>query len=273
MRIRILRQTAILPAGFTLLNGLAGFGAIHFAAKGGLGISLDAPGEMFNLKASALLIFLAMICDMLDGRLARFTRTTSDFGSQLDSLCDVISFGVAPAVLVLRATISILRSQIEYVNVERVVWCIAALYVLCAVLRLARFNVETDLDESFHMEFRGLPSPAAAACLAAMVLLFARLTDKDWAILPTHRLLVGMSFTLPILTAATALLMVTRFRYPHLVNQYVRGKRPFHHLIRLMVLLLAAVLEPFVTLAVGTLLYVLSGPVRTAWLTLRRKSK
>lgn len=271
MRSRILRRTSILPAGCTLLNGLSGFAAIHFAAKEGLGVALDAPGALWNLQLSAWLIFLAMIFDMLDGRLARMTRTTSDFGAQLDSLCDVISFGVAPAVLMLRSAISILRTQFEYLAVERIVWCVAGLYVLCAALRLARFNVETDMDESAHMDFHGLPSPAAAACLASMVLLFTNLTDRHGTWLTSQQLLCGMSITLPILAALTGLLMVTRFRYPHLVNQYIRGRRPFGYLVRLVLVLLAMFLEPIVTLSAVTLLYAFWGPIRSLWLAYRAR--
>jgi CDP-diacylglycerol--serine O-phosphatidyltransferase len=272
VRARILRSTAVLPAAFTLLNGLAGFAAIHFAAKDGLGAELDA-GNLAHLKIAAGLIFAAMFCDMLDGRLARMTRTTSDFGAQLDSLCDIISFGVAPAVLSLRSAVSILRSQFEmYLPVERTVWCIAAVYVACATLRLARFNVETEQDESAHMDFRGLPSPGAAAALAAVVLMFISLTERNLAWLPGRDLLVGMSITLPVLTLVSALLMVTRFRYPHLVNQYIRGRRPFGYLLKLLLLFLAALtIGPYIVLAGAILFYILSGPARAVWLLARKQ--
>jgi len=271
IRSRILRSTAVLPAGCTLLNGLSGFAAIHFAAKDGLGAALSDQA-IDNLKLSAVMIFVAMIFDMLDGRLARMTRTTSDFGAQLDSLCDVISFGVAPALLVLRSTVSILRAQFDFVlGVERIVWCIAGLYVLCAVLRLARFNVETDADESAHMDFRGLPSPAAAACLASVVLLFTHLTEKEWVWLNPETMLHIMSFTLPILAGCAGLLMVTRFRYPHLINQYIRGKKPFSYLVRLVLILLAMILYPYITLAVGTSFYAFWGPIRSTWRAFRSR--
>ncbi|MBN1556284.1 MAG: CDP-diacylglycerol--serine O-phosphatidyltransferase [Phycisphaerae bacterium] len=273
IRSRILRSTAVLPAGCTLLNGLSGFAAIHFAAKGGLGVALDEPGALGNLKLSAALIFVAMIFDMLDGRLARMTRTTSDFGAQLDSLCDMISFGVAPAVLILRSAVSILRAQFDYLAVERIVWCLAGVYVLCAALRLARFNVETDVDESAHMDFHGLPSPAAAACLASMVLLFTHLSEKQLAWLPSEILLRGMSFILPFLALGAGLLMVTRFRYPHLINHYIRGRRPFGYLVRLVLIGLAMCLEPFVTLAAATSFYAFWGPIRSTWLAYRRRRK
>ena len=262
----------MLPATFTLLNGLAGFASIHFAAKDGLGASLDA-SNLFNLKMAAGLLFLAMFCDMLDGRLARMTRTTSDFGAQLDSLCDIISFGVAPAVLILRAGISIMRAEYEqYLPVERAVWCIAAMYVACATLRLARFNVETEQDESAHMDFRGLPSPGAAAGLAAMVLVFVDLINRGYAWLSTEVLMIAMSIALPILTLISALLMVSRFRYPHLVNQYIRGRKPFSFLWKLVLLVLAGVMVgPYIVLAAAVLFYILSGPAHAALLLLRRR--
>ena len=272
VRARILRSTAVLPAAFTLLNGLAGFAAIHFAAKDGLGAELDA-GNLAHLKIAAGLIFAAMFCDMLDGRLARMTRTTSDFGAQLDSLCDIISFGVAPAVLSLRSAVSILRSQFEmYMPVERTVWCIAAVYVACATLRLARFNVETEQDEAAHMDFRGLPTPAAAAGLAAVLLMFTSLMGRNLTWLSDENLMLGMSVTLPVLTLVSALLMVSRFRYPHVMNQYIRGRRPFSYLLKLLLLFLAAVtVGPYIVLAGAVLFYIISGPARTTWLLIRKR--
>ncbi|RKY23803.1 MAG: CDP-diacylglycerol--serine O-phosphatidyltransferase [Planctomycetota bacterium] len=272
VRARILRSTAVLPAAFTLLNGLAGFAAIHFAAKDGLGAELDA-GNLAHLKIAAGLIFAAMFCDMLDGRLARMTRTTSDFGAQLDSLCDIISFGVAPAVLSLRSAVSILRSQFDmYLPVERTVWCIAAVYVACATLRLARFNVETEQDEAAHMDFRGLPTPAAAAGLAAVLLMFTSLMGRNLTWLSDENLMLGMSVTLPVLTLVSGLLMVSRFRYPHVMNQYIRGRRPFGYLLKLLLLFLAAVtVGPYIVLAGAVLFYILSGPARTTWLLIRKR--
>lgn len=264
MHARILRATAVLPAMFTLLNGLAGFAAIHFAAKEELGTTLQR-GQAGNLQAAAWLIFAAMLCDMLDGRVARMTRSTSDFGAQLDSLCDIISFGVAPALLVVRCSVSILRSQVEYLPIERIIWCIAAVFVACVALRLARFNVETEASESSHRDFRGLPSPGAAASIAATVLLFMHIRDARFSWLPDRSLWLGMSCTLPLLTLATAFLMVSRFRYPHIVNQYIRGRRPIQYLVKLLVVTLAAVINPFVTLAAAATLYVLLPPIRSSW--------
>ena len=163
-RFTLMQSTAVLPSFVTVLNGLAGLGAIHFATMAKYG-QFDS-GHMGNLQTAAWLIALAMIFDMLDGRLARMTRRTSDFGAQLDSLCDAISFGVAPAILMVHMTIPALREMGALGHdwhLDRVVWLVASVYVACAVLRLARFNVETEADESAHMFFRGLPTPGAAA--------------------------------------------------------------------------------------------------------------
>ena len=257
-----MRGTAVLPAAFTLLNGLCGFAAIHYAVKQPLGESLTSGQVLMNLQIAAGLLFVAMFCDMLDGRVARMTRTTSDFGAQLDSLCDVISFGVAPAVLMLRSCISVLREQeLEMLGLERVVWGIAAVYMLSAVLRLARFNVETEEDESAHMSFKGLPTPGAAACIASLVLLLGHLSRQEWLGWDPRTILRVMSFVLPIMGLATGLLMVSRCPYPHIVNHYIRGHRPFSYICKLLVLLFVLVISPYPTMAVLSLIYVFSGPL------------
>jgi len=260
---RILQSTSVLPGLFTIANGLAGFASIHFATK-------DALGEatLANLSAAAWLIFVAMGFDMLDGRVARMTRRTSDFGGQLDSLCDVISFGAAPAMLMVRVEVMALRGQIEGLafvphglGVERVVWCVAAAYLACGALRLARFNVENVPDESGHFYFRGLPIPGAAATVAAMVLLLDRLAgiQQGWRSSPW--LLAAVGTTLPVVTLLVAMLMVSRFTYTHVVNHYIRGTRPFNYLVKLVIIALAAMVEPYLTLAGVTLAYAFSGPV------------
>ncbi|MFB3890478.1 MAG: phosphatidylcholine/phosphatidylserine synthase [Phycisphaerae bacterium] len=274
----ILRGTAVLPALCTLLNGLCGFAAIHWACK-------DRFGDLDNVhyryfEYSAWLIFGAMLFDMLDGRLARWARRTSDFGAQLDSLCDAVSFGLAPGVLMLRATVTTIGwhregddFQPNFLLLERGIWCVAALYMACAILRLARFNVENEPDESAHMNFKGLPSPGAAAVVASLSLLFAKLNGswllKDWMAGPAA--LAAVSVALPVATLLAALLMVSRFRYAHVINQYIRGKRPFSYLVKLIVIGLACwLIDLFVTAAVVTLVYALSGPVGAIWRKFRK---
>ena len=263
-RRRVMKSTAILPAMFTLGNGLLGFAAIHFATK-----PPAAEAPMRFLTVSALLIVAAMICDMLDGQLARLTRRTSDFGAQLDSMCDAISFGVAPAVLMLRTAVPALRELDMYVSVERIIWGVSAVYVLCAVLRLARFNVEHDSAQLAHGQFSGLPSPAAAAVVVVLVLFFDHLGEETWI----HQLVpwVGMGFALPLFTLLAGVLMVSRIPYPHLVNQYIRGKRPFSYIVRIVLIGLAGLFSPYLTAAVLVLAFVLSGVLKAAWLRGRRK--
>ena len=160
---------------------------------------------------------------------------------------------------------------------ERSAWIIAAVYVACGALRLARFNVENEPDESAHMNFRGLPIPGAAAAVVAMVLLFGHLSGADGGLLPRPwmrlwmRTMVGA--VLPVVTLAAALLMVSRFTYPHVINQYIRGKRTFGYLVKFVVIALIIYAEFYVAMAAGVTLFVLSGPVRSAWRRIRRRRK
>jgi len=258
---------AVLPAICTVFNGLAGFASIHFATK-------DALGEagLRNLEIAAWMIGVGMLFDMLDGRLARIARRSSDFGAQLDSICDVITFGVAPGILMLQTVIAVLRGQIDRIDIllggtalERTVWSLAALYAICTALRLARFNVETESEQSEHMTFRGLPSPGAAAAIATLVLLFTYLAEFERGWRSSTWLLAGVSITLPVVTLIVALLMVSGFEYPHVVNYYLRRNKRFSSLVRLVVFILAAMLNLYITAAALAIVYALSGPVRAVW--------
>jgi len=265
---QVLRSTALLPALFTLSNALCGFGAVHFACKDLLGAA-----DFRNLMIAGWLIIGAMVCDMLDGRVARFARRTSDFGGQLDSLADAISFGVAPAMLMLRAVVTVLRQQGHYPTIEHVVWWVAAAYMACAVLRLARFNVENEPGPSAHMHFEGLPSPGAAAAITALVMLVADLALRGW--INRMWLLPTTCIVLPVLTLTVAILMVSRLQYPHVVNQYIHGQRSFGYLIRLLAIALAVIVVlPSASFALLAFLYAMWGPMRAGrdWLS-RRQSR
>jgi CDP-diacylglycerol--serine O-phosphatidyltransferase len=151
------RKIAILPTLLTLGNAVSGFAAIAFASR----IERNATPEeiSFYFRFAGALIVLAMLFDALDGYVARLSKSASDFGAQLDSLCDAISFGVAPAFLLLRL------GQVDWAESELAryaVAVVAGLYVVCTILRLARFNLETTTDPASHKRFKGLPSPAAA---------------------------------------------------------------------------------------------------------------
>jgi CDP-diacylglycerol--serine O-phosphatidyltransferase len=258
---------AVLPAVCTIFNALAGFASIHFATKDALG-----EAKLANLEIAAWLIGVGMLFDMLDGRLARIARRTSDFGAQLDSMCDVITFGAAPAILMLRTVTAVLRGQIDRIDVllggtalERTIWSLAALYMTCAALRLARYNVETESDQSAHMTFRGLASPGAAAAIATLVLLFTYLAEFERGWRSSTWLLVTVSITLPVVTLIVALLMVSTFEYPHVVNYYLRRNKRFSSLVRLVIFILAAILNLYITAALLAVVYAFSGPIRALW--------
>jgi len=241
VRRQRLKYIAILPSLITILNGVCGFSAIVFAGKGALAATNDFSYHMLELTYFAMsgyMILLAMIADMLDGRLARMRQSTSSFGGQLDSLCDIISFGVAPAFLMLK----VLESKLaEFAGLnpametflQRFIWLAAAGYISCAAIRLARFNVENEEDESAHMSFIGLPTPAAAGVIVSLVIL-----HQDT--LPSLNVII---YVLPFLALGVAVLMVSRIRYPHIINQYLKGKKPFAYLIWVLLLLAFIILN------------------------------
>ncbi len=227
VRKQRLNYITILPSLITILNGVCGFTAIVFASKG----AKSGIGQLSYFAMSGYTVLLAMIADMLDGRVARRVKSTSSFGGQLDSLCDIVSFGVAPVFLMIKILEYKLAGFAEINPIAesflpRFIWLTAAAYISCAAIRLARFNVENEEDESAHMSFMGLPTPAAAGVIVSLII-FHEETWQQSAII----------YALPFLAVGTAVLMVSRIRYPHILNQYIRGKKPFAHLIRAMLFL------------------------------------
>ncbi|MFC1794664.1 CDP-diacylglycerol--serine O-phosphatidyltransferase [Planctomycetota bacterium] len=234
VRRQRLKYIAILPSLITILNGVFGFAAIIFAGKGSHVLSADSKIPFFTFGSttyfamSGYMILVAMIADMLDGRLARKVQSTSSFGGQLDSLCDIISFGVAPAYLML----NVLEYEVASIGLaderflQRFIWLSAAAYISCSAIRLARFNVENEEDETAHMSFMGLPTPAAAGVIVSLVI-FHQETISVLAII----------CALPFFALGASILMVSRIRYPHILNQYLRGRKPFSYLIRVLLLL------------------------------------
>jgi CDP-diacylglycerol--serine O-phosphatidyltransferase len=250
MRRQRLNYIAILPSLVTIINGACGFAAISFTshAVGSAETNFSYHRLVVPYFAMAgYMILLAMIADMLDGRLARMSQSTSSFGGQLDSLCDIVSFGVAPAFLMLKIAehkiMGFSETGIPAILVsflERFFWFAGAAYMSCAAIRLARFNVENEEDESAHMSFVGLPSPAAAGVIASLVIFhqetvpdFLTHPGRDWASGFVSFILDDlMIYALPVIAIGLAVLMVSRIRYSHIINQYIRGKKPFAHLIR-----------------------------------------
>ena len=227
------RLIAVLPTLLTLGNAACGFGAITFAAK--LGTAVAEPKHLF---ISGLLIYMAMLFDALDGSAARLMRQTSEIGAQLDSLCDAISFGLAPAFLMLQFVQfpdASPTTDSPSAWILRLLWTIGCLYALCALLRLARFNVESDEDDA-HDEFSGLPSPAAAGTVAAFPVASQQLHElfKDSSQSWLQHPLPWMRFVLPLITISVAMLMVSRIPYPHFFTQLLRGQKPRMQIIQLV---------------------------------------
>jgi CDP-diacylglycerol--serine O-phosphatidyltransferase len=225
VRKQRVRYITILPSLITILNGVFGFTAIILASKA----VTPEQGQVSYFALAGYMVLVAMLADMLDGRLARMSQSTSSFGGQLDSLCDMISFGVAPAFLMLKLVESKLALSTVLCGglLHRFIWLAALAYIACAAIRLARFNVENAANEMAHMSFVGLPSPGAAGVVISWIIF-----QQDEV--PSFDPLV---YLLPFITLGVALLMVSRVRYPHVLNVYLTGKKPFNYLIWVLFLI------------------------------------
>lgn len=265
------KMFAVLPTLLTLGNAMCGFGAITFAAKLGPTYNENLAGN--ELLIAGLLIFLAMLFDAFDGSAARLMNQSSEFGAQLDSLCDALSFGVAPAYLMLQIMVHSFGPNVTlpFNYHPRFLWMIAVLFVLCAILRLARFNVETEEEDS-HEYFSGLPSPAAAGVVASFPIGMHGLRDLmsasqnvdvseaigQWG-LPAVKLL------LPLITLAVAILMVSRFRYSHVFNQLFRGQKSRRHVVQLVLTVVIVLTAHELALPVLFCYFAFSAPVTWLW--------
>ncbi|MEM6854791.1 MAG: CDP-alcohol phosphatidyltransferase family protein [Planctomycetota bacterium] len=262
------RTIAVLPTMFTLGNLLCGFMAVFVASR-----PIDTPMvfDWTPLTCAALFIFVGQIADALDGRVARLTRSTSDLGEQLDSMADMVTFGVAPAFIL----VQIIGVQAPYLSdtgdtfYDRLGLAIAAIYVACAGLRLARFNIEVqDASVKSHLFFDGLPSPGAAGAVAGLALLHQHIWAND-----NESLGAGLAaYGLLGATLLCALAMVSRLRYVHVMNRYVRGRAPFMAVVWTVTVLLLLLVWPQPAIAGGFVAYAVSGPLAAVWRKRRRTS-
>ncbi|UTW45229.1 CDP-diacylglycerol--serine O-phosphatidyltransferase [bacterium SCSIO 12696] len=192
-----------------------------------------------HFEVAAIAIFVAMVFDGLDGRVARLTNTQSAFGVEYDSLSDMVSFGVAPAVVSFSWGLN---------QLGKVGWAIAFIYVSCAALRLARFNTQVGTVDSRY--FMGLASPPAAALVAAMV----------WAGHDTE-IGVGLALVAGIITALAGVLMVLNVRYQSFKGLDLRGRVPFVMiLVAVFVFVVVSIDPPKILLLMG-IAYAASGPI------------
>lgn len=216
----------VLPNMVTTGNIFFGFFAIIHSIKG-----------MYVEAAYA--IVAASIFDLMDGRLARLTRSTSKFGAEYDSLCDLVSFGMAPAILLYQWALQ---------PFGRIGWLACFLYVTCGALRLARFNVQAHVVEKAY--FQGLPIPMSAGIVASSVLAF-----QDLALNPSGNIgLLAMTFLL-------AFVMVSTFRYRSFKDLDLKERMPFRYLVLGVSLIALVAYRPEVNLFILFLLYAMLGAV------------
>lgn len=248
------KPVAVLPTLCTLGNTFCGFLALAKCADA----VADPARFVSHVVMAAAMIFLAMVFDALDGKIARITNQASDFGAQLDSLTDLVTFGMAPALLTKIVYEHAMLSAGHPVS-RKVVLVITFLYAVCALLRLARFTIETDVDDESHERFFGLPSPAAAGVVASSVFLLFEEGSPLVGIDPdTHLLLVRcMLWSLPIL----GILMVSRVEYVHVVSRWFRGRRPFFHLLTILIAIFLIASAHEVAFFVVFAGYAVAGPI------------
>lgn len=241
------RGIYLLPNLFTTAGLFAGFYAIVAAMSS-------------RFEAAAVAIFIAMVMDGIDGRVARLTNTQSDFGVEYDSLSDMVCFGLAPSLVVFEWT---LRGMIEQGWMwSKVGWLAAFVYTAGAALRLARFNTQTASADKRY--FQGLPSPSAAAVLAGLVWF-----SVDHGLAGSDMWVVG-SF----LAAAMGALMVSNVRYYSFKEIDFRNRVPFVTVLLVVLIFVVVSTDPPSVLFFGFLAYVASGPVMTLYqLRQHRRSK
>ncbi len=266
---------SVLPTLCTLGNLICGFAAIHYAAR--------EPNvrvlwqDWTPLTMAGALIFFGMLLDAIDGSLARLTRSNSELGAQLDSLADVVTFGVAPAFMTIRLVANHLGGEGWIIGPEadnimgKVIWGMSAVYVSCAALRLARFNVEMDKAQvNDHSLFRGLPSPGAAGCVASLVILHQHLMVVRFAGDVPLVYVQAAALGIPAIMLLCAFGMVSDIPYLHFTNRFVRGPRDFGYIVRIVVALALAIWWFQVVLALAFTVYAMSGPFRVLLRYFRR---
>jgi CDP-diacylglycerol--serine O-phosphatidyltransferase len=250
-----MKKNALVPTLLTLGNAVCGLAAIAYASRIGK-LDSSAESDRLFLAASGWLICAAMLFDTLDGFFARLFKAAGRFGAELDSLCDAISFGAAPAFLLLQ-----LGPGRDQPLLHKVLAAVATLYMMCAILRLARFNVESTEGSK---KFRGLPSPAAAGCVASLAIVSGTLSSR-WPGLDTKVVENVLEAWATAGAAVVAILMVSNVAYPHLTKQMLRGRRAKPWALILPLLACAVILREF-ALVLAFWAYAVSFLAQAVWL-------
>jgi CDP-diacylglycerol--serine O-phosphatidyltransferase len=238
-RRKLRRGIYLLPTLFTTGNLCCGFFSLIESARG-------------HYETAAILVIVAGVLDGLDGRIARLTGTTSEFGVEFDSLADIASFGIAPAFLAYEWALE---------PFHRVGWLVAFLFVACAATRLARFNIQHSASDKRF--FAGLPSPAAAGSIASVAFAF-----------PEPPAQLGWSVLIGVLVATAALLMVSRIRYRSFKSLDLRSRRSYLSVLLIVLVLVAVLVHPRSMMVLAGL-YLGWGPAVwfAGWLTRDRSTR
>jgi CDP-diacylglycerol--serine O-phosphatidyltransferase len=219
----------LLPNLLTTAGLFSGFFAIVSSMNG-------------KFESAAVAIFVAMIFDGLDGRVARLTNTQSEFGAEYDSMADMVSFGVAPALISYNWALS---------GLGKIGWLAAFIFVAGAALRLARFNTQLAVADKRY--FQGLASPAAAALVAGLV----------WAGVDYKVDGNDYGYIVALMTMIAGLLMVSNFKYNSFKEVNIHGKVPFVALLIMMLIFVVVATEPALVLFIAFSLYAIAGPINT----------
>lgn len=195
-----------------------------------------------QFEAAVVAMFIGMIADGLDGRIARLTNTQTEFGAQYDSLSDMVTFGVAPSLFLYQFTLS---------HLGKLGWLVAFVYTAAVALRLARFNTQLEIADKRY--FQGLPCPAAAAVVGSLV----------WFCVQNEWENVVVSTLTAFLTLTVSVLMVSNLRYYSFKELDFKGKVPFLYILVMIILFVAIAANPSVVLFVSFLTFALSGPMLT----------
>ena len=240
------RGIYLLPNAFTTAALFAGFYAIIAAMQG-------------KFEIAAIAIFVAGLLDGLDGRVARLTNTQSAFGAEYDSLSDMVSFGIAPALVMYLWSLTYLRDV--SVLMGKIGWLAAFIFATSAALRLARFNTQIGIADKRY--FQGLASPAAAAVVMGAVWVCEEYgipgVDVTWAAL--------------VMTACTGLLMVSRFSYYSFKDFDLRKRVPFVAVVAMVLVFVFLTLHPATVLFCCFFLYAISGPVVSLFRWNRKRAR
>jgi len=237
------RGIFLLPNLLTTAGLFSGFYAIITSMKAAADMAagnMELANGKFELAAIA--IFVAMIFDGLDGRVARMTNTQSAFGAEYDSLADMVSFGIAPALVAFNWGLA---------SADKIGWLAAFVFAVSAALRLARFNTQIGVADKRY--FQGLASPAAAALIAGMVWLGVenKVDGQEY------------SYIVSFITVAAGLLMVSNFRYNSFKDLDFKGRVPFFVILIVVLAFVVIATNPALVLFLIFAGYAISGPIIT----------